>query len=398
MLSVLLVAGTALAAKPFVPQDDPCDATKDQWKSEVGYGEGATDAAAREAARADARELLYKALCPPGSDPWRCGVLWQNISPWEGKVTGTKGRLVTACATAVIPVEYLDAFDRDARAVEQKIFELAVATKWAVGESRTVILDPVWSNGTPAAVGPSLVGRLRGELGKLGFVEYAEVWDPARELVLELTLEPAALVVDAKVRNPADGSSQLLPGFKVPAGLFPVSEADRLRAASDPMLGISGGRRVGAGGLVARLQVPSHDGRLCHGERYVPSIITTKDARIRVFSVAADGHAELVWPIRGAKDEVDGGPTPTPMNQLEALWSADADERLVAVAVPAGTSFGAMERWTEWCSVPGQFGPTLYPDGAAVAASTFTIAPNGASGCPHSASSMQDYPPPPVCQ
>jgi hypothetical protein len=225
----------------------------------------------------------------------------------------------------------------------------------------------------------------------------AEIWSPQRELALELTLEPAALVVTAKVRNPADGSSQLLPGFTVAPGLFPVSEADRLRAASDPKLGLADGRRVGAGGLNARLHVPSRDGRLCHGERFVPSIVTTRDARIRVFSVRPDGHAELVWPIDGAPDLVRAGSDPTRMNQLEALWAADGDERLVTVAVPADASFGAMERWTEWCSVPGEFGPTLYPPGSAVAASTYAIAPNGTSGCPRSASSMQDYPTPPVC-
>ena len=131
--------------------------------------------------------------------------------------------------------------------------------------------------------------------------------------------------------------------------------------------------------LLVKPGVDTRDGVVCPGEILRPVLMVSQQARVQVYSVARDGRGFLVWPPPGDPGLVD---SLLDLGEFAAVETPDhGDERLVAVAVPAGAYFGKTEGWTGFCRLSGVFGPVLYPAGAALGAATWRVLPAGMGGC-----------------
>ncbi len=117
------------------------------------------------------------------------------------------------------------------------------------------------------------------------------------------------------------------------------------------------------------------DGTACEGSRDDISLSVSQPARVQVYSVDRAGGGHFL----GA---VEGGPT---IEVGDGQWVPqpdDSDERLVAVAVPLGQSFGARDSWSAYCRLPTALNAKDFPAGAAVGTKSFLVYRQGTHGCP----------------
>jgi hypothetical protein len=171
----------------------------------------------------------------------------------------------------------------------------------------------------------------------------------------------------------------LLGGFAFPGDLFGDDPDAQAACRGDAELGLKDGEKLGDGGLQVALVVDTHDGVVCPGETLRPVLMVSQQARVQVYSVARDGAGFLVWPPPGEQGLVDDL---LDLGAFHAVETPDrGDERLVAVAVPAGQYFGKTEGWTGFCALPGVFGPPYYPAGAAIGTASWRVLPAGLGGC-----------------
>jgi len=132
-------------------------------------------------------------------------------------------------------------------------------------------------------------------------------------------------------------------------------------------------------GRRAWIAMASDSGLFCEGDHLAPVVMVSQPSRLRVYSVAHDGDAYLIWPPPGHGDRVDGRLSLGRVD-LVAL-PEEGDERLLAVAAPAAGNLGVTDAWEGFCRVPGEFSEALYPSGAAVGTRTFTVLPPGSGEC-----------------
>ncbi|MFH1463185.1 MAG: hypothetical protein ABIO70_02255 [Pseudomonadota bacterium] len=362
----------AIAACPEVPPPG--------YRLERAYASGPQDEALN-AARVRARQVMAERLCA-GVGALRCAAVQRHLTSWgEGTwvASDRRGHGGTACAAVVIEESFLDQLGRDEASFHAQLSALMADLRARAGDALLDITPPTWETGcVVGAVGPAVAGEVRSHLAGARVVPEGQGDRRATEVLT--TLGPAAGGVRLNLAiRPPGGALLLLGGFAFPADLFADDPEAQAACRSDHDLGLAGGEKLGDRGLQVGLVVDTHDGVVCPGEVLHPVLMVSQQARVQLYSVARDGGGYLVWPPPGEPGLVG---ELLDLGEFYAVETPDrGDERLVAVAIPAGSYFGKTEGWAGFCRLPGVFGPVLYPAGAALGTATWRVLPAGMGGC-----------------
>jgi len=389
LLAALLGLGLdASAAKPKRGEDnvgidleEACPTTPPEgFRTWVGNASGPDKGAALKSAREDALAKATEAACA-GFGSLRCAAIRRNMSDWKnGHWDPETG---AACAAVALKKTWLDSLERDIEEFARNVDQLAVSVVPHLGEAPLQLEAPVWNSGCAAGeVGAALSETLRNALAYPGSVRLVPdgATDPGAA-VLQLKLTPSAdkVILSASIQPPGETALVPLGGFSFPLDVFEVDADEEGTCRSDQALGLVDGARVGADGRRVWIAITSDRGLFCEGEQLEPIVMVSQPSRLRVYSVAHDGDAYLIWPPPGHPDRVDGRVSLGKVD-LVAL-PEEGDERLLAVAAPAEGNLGMTDAWEGFCRVPGVFSEALYPSGAAVGTRTFTVLPPGSGEC-----------------
>ena len=387
MTAWMLTLTLALAKKPAEPVVDreAADAAEaaacakevpEHFQIHTGFATDADPAAAISAARRDARKQAIEALCA-GKSEARCAVIRRHLEGWKQPyhhpVTGR------ACAHVGVNRQWIDDDRHDLERLQGKLAAMAAGVAEAVGD-RPVALAPLrWADsGCDAGeVGSILRAGLHDALAEAKRRMVAPGADGAAVVRLRLEVASEMVLVSASVVPPDGSASVPVKGLSFPADLYAVHEAGS-DCRLDRQLGLDDGARQGAGGLRVWLD-DGVDSTVCEGTKGEPSVTVSRPARVKVWSVDRQGSAYLVWPPPGSTGRVERS-----VSLGEVTYhrpEAGGEERLLAVAVPEGTPFGAVDRWTGFCRHPGPLEASAYPQAAAAAASSLTVLPWEAPLC-----------------
>lgn len=358
MLTLLLLT-TALASKS-PPTNDPCAENLEGWSLAVSHATAATSAEALQKARDDAEAALNDRFCGDTSDfgKRRCAAVKRWVQPWTGKVLKESRRQAEACATAAIPMEFLDALERDAAAMRKGMDEVAAAASpHLAGDA--LYLHCALSDGTGAGLlGDAVLAEFDRRLAASGAARRVEpqpgVWS------LRLSIAPGTAGHQATAHLVGGTEYIVLGGFPIPDDIYSESIDELGKMRTDEQLGLEGGARRGDVDLT--LSTPGFQGVIPSGSEVSFVVRANEAARARLFSVWPDGTTaflgELAVPAGGSSK----------LGPVRAIRKGEGQERVVAVAVPNGSTFGALEAPSDYCKLADPLSAAVYPPSATVAA------------------------------
>jgi hypothetical protein len=385
VLATLAILGSGTAGAVEVVGVEACpEVPPTGFRLERAYASGPRDEALN-AARALARQAMIERVCA-GYGELRCSAVQRHIGSWgEGSwiAADRRERLGTACAAVVVEEAFLDQLARDYAGFEASLAALVDELRARAGDALLAVEPPTWETGCVAGpVGAAVAGELRSLLAGARVVPEGQGDRGATALLTTLSPGAGGVRLNLALRPPT-GAAVLLGGFAFPGDLFGDDPDALATCRSDEQLGLNAGEKLGGGGLQVALVVDTQDGVVCPGETLRPVLMVSQQARVQVYSVARDGVGYLVWPPPGEAGVVDDI---VDLGSFHAVETPDrGDERMVAVAVPAGSYFGKTEGWTGFCQLSGVFGPLLYPSGAAIGTASWRVLPAGLGGCTEAA-------------
>jgi hypothetical protein len=372
-------SGAAVAAAP----PGPCTVIGGlgygtRWISGVGTEAVAKAPRAREAeaealirANDNARADLRARVCV-GLTDYDCASVMSGAHP------GMHGPVLNADRTLACAIwGILEPFERapSQRAAEAQVSALATTLGGALagGADSPVLLESVTTNDGCAVPELAALGfRIRNALPGVSFVDASVPRADARRVRLEVSESGADLQVNASVVAP-DGTARAAGQAVFPREAYGLDALPRGTCIADRVLGLSGGRRAGAGGLQVALSIRAGDDQtpdsLCAGQSFSLEMNASAPARIHVYSVTPDGSAVHVWPEPAGSGRLTGTQS---LGTFAAAPSPGGDERIVAVAVPEGAPKGPLDAHRGFCRVNG-FSAATIPADAAVASVTWRI-------------------------
>ena len=374
ILTIAALPSPAAAGDP-PPSTDACPTVPPHgYVVELGYGKG-NEAKAMSDARDEALRRVIDKVCK-GLSEARCNGIRRSVSPWEEGRYDRRTR--SACAGVAFPQDKLDELRREAELLDHEIADLAED----VGSMEVGLLRheaPAWESGCAAGeVGAYLENTFAGALGRTAVQldRDERIHAGASRFHMVLAPGPAGVRVTGYLQRPGEVGWSTVEGPKFALDLFGVEAAEQGQCAPDERLGLRGGQLAGDGGLAVWIDLPGGGNLFCEGEEIAPVLRVSSPARVQVYSVQRGGAAHLVWPMEGdgiVEEQLvlDGG--------VLLADEGAGDERLVAVALPAGRSFGPTDRWRGYCKAGEDFGDSFYPAGAAVGTASYTVRPQGGS-------------------
>lgn len=385
-----LAAGSvgALAKKPPEPEapdplvlaraeeDRACAAdVPENYQIHTGYGSG-PEAAAVVAAVEDARKRALSTVCS-GKSPTRCEVLARHVEAWKTPYWNPVTE--RACAHAGVRRDYLDDDRGDQQRLAAELSRLGADLAGRLGSAPVWIDPPTWStSGCHAGpAGSAMVAELKNALASAGAVRLASQTEAATRVHLALDLRATDVIVSASVTEKGKLGESPMVGFTVPGDLFDLREAGA-DCRFDSELGLTAGQRPGADGRTVRITVPG-EGVYCEGDPIEPRLVVDRPSTVKVFSVARDGTAYLVWPPPGHDGRVDGAASLGEL--ITTLPTEPGDEKLVAIAAAVGGDLGAATRWSGFCQAPRPLTAAEWSSSAAAGSATFVVLPHDAAGC-----------------
>lgn len=347
----------------------------------MGRARAFSQQVAMDLAREDAVQTMLAMHAAGYGDAAREAVR-RNTVEVAGAGTFVRG---VACVPMALRSNHLDYYVAKGKEFDGQIQALAAAlAQKAVGRSVLVLPPTQVGTGAVSQLSDTIRNLLLGQIDPNDDIHIVDNWAPE---ALELRIQLSTVKED--VTGFVTLGDLSLGGLRFPLGLFNLTPGE-----ADPVIppgSISGGvaPRRGANGLNAYMAPPTPTGIACEGDVVDLVANTDRNARVRLYSVASDGRAYLLWPPdpRWVGVPTGAGPTADEVRQLRLpgttmVPGADGrDERLVLVAVPPGVSFGAAERWRGYCEVQGGFSDALVPPGAAVSSTSFLVRPAEATGC-----------------
>lgn len=365
--------------------------TPENYQIHTGTGSHPDAGVAKQTAESQARFRAIQQLCS-GKSATRCAVIQRHLESWKTPYWNPLTN--ESCAHVGVHRKWLQDDAGDLQQLQLNLAQLASRIVDSAGSKMVAIDPPIWTQSgcTPGEVGAALTVELKNALARQGKIQLAEpTHTSALRLRVELTPTPGRVLLGATLRDPARQGFTPMPGFDFAEDLF-VTGAMSQACAGDDKLGLKDGYREGANGLVARLELGTESSLFCEGTVVRPRVVVNKPSQVKVFSVAQDGRALLVWPPPGERGLVEKSVN---LGEFTLYRNKDAgDEKLITVAVPIASTFTHMDGWTGFCQLPTPFSDSVFPPGAAGAAATYHVMPFDAVEC------MRDgrdpFPPPPI--
>lgn len=348
----------------------------ENYQIHTGYASSADQTSALSGAIADAKRRALDAVCS-GKSPTRCEVLARHVEAWKTPYWNpVSGR---ACAHVGVRRDYLDDDKGDQQRLSAEIARMGADLAGRVGATPLWIDPPTWAQ-SGCHAGPaagSMVAELRNALAAAGTVKLATQAEQAARVRLALDVRATEVVVTADLRTPRSAELTPLQGFTVPGDLFDLHTSST-DCRFDQELGLTAGQRPGSDGRTVRVTIPA-EGTYCEGDTVEPVVVVDRPSKVKVFSVARDGAAYLVWPPPGGDGVVSASASLGSMTLVRS--TVEGDEKLVAIAVPVDASFGPSNPWTAFCKAPQVLTSAAWSGAAAAGAATFQVMRHDAATC-----------------
>jgi len=333
----------------------------------TGYATRPDPAEAIQVARREARRDAISSLCLNKSQA-RCAVIRRHLEDWQQPFYNPVTQ--RACAHVGVNRKWINDDKGDQEALGRDLADLAAQIR---GQSQLLILQPtLWAETGCSAgdLGATLLNELKNQLadGTTRITSQGAPGAAALQLILHRSGDDITLA--ASLRAPQQSADLPLKGFAFAADLFQV-DAGQGDCRFDRDLGLVDGRRDGSAGAVS-IDI-GQTGVFCEGDKVEPVVRVERASVVKVYSIARDGQAYLIWPPSGQDGVIEQSIELGSMDLL--INDARGDEKMVAVAMPVGTSYGATEGWTGFCEVPNPFSAGSYPESASAAAASFRVLP-----------------------
>lgn len=369
------LAAAAAAAEAACARDTP-----ENFQIHTGVASDPDEATAVRTAISDARSRAITSLCA-GKSAQRCLGLQRHLEGW--KTPHYNPHTLKACAHVGVHRKYIDDLEGEQAQLERDVAKLAARIADKTSGRLITLAPPVWATSGCSAgeVGLALTSTLRNDLGTHG-LRLTEEGDRSTKAVavrIKLTPRTPDVVLSADLREPGKPGLLPLEGFDFAQDLFVTTE-EQGDCRWDSDLGLVDGQRLGTGGHEVRVTLGTTSAQFCEGEQIEPRVQVNRPSVVKVYSIARDGEALLVWPPPGQDGRVDDVASLGEMNLV--LLEGKGDEKLLAIAVPTGGSHGPAEGWTGFCKLGAAISAAHYPSGAAIGTSTYTVQPEGQGSCP----------------
>ncbi len=336
----------SLLRRPLVPSEEACPTWIDSRDFRVARGEatGPLRDNAIALAQQDGVQRLSGTLCDGQERSPRCLAALRNIAPvgpGEWQKRGVAGGW--ACASVAIEEKVLNSQQHELGALSDALAALANVVREAAGDQAVQLLPPRWQDtGCPAGeVGAHLLIQLRQHLAGIALLDTDQPTGEARQVRLDIATAGGKVAVAAVSRVGDEGPWVGLdaPVVSFAADLFQLRPDDARTCPAEDDLALPGGERPGSGDLSVQLFMASPDGLFCDGEQATPRVELSAPARLRLFTVQADGQGFLVWPHQVADDRVYSPAEAPTLPAFTATRSFDGtDSRLIVAAFPADSS------------------------------------------------------------
>lgn len=351
----LFAAAAALAAAPVMAGLCGSKTPPTGFRIAVGYAQGPR-ARALENARDAAIDYAVKNYASEWT-PLQVAAFRRQVFDWSED----NWQAGAACVRLAIADE---AFKAQDTALAKLTSDLKGIAGTVSARAHAVEVDaPVWDqSGCAADIGAALRTTLIGQLSGV------QVSPGASRLGMRLAAVADGVSAAVTLDNVVIGA------FTFPLTLFRLEPGETGKCAANAAIGLRADDRRGADGLSVRVRFADVVGEGCEGDPAEPVVTTSTRARVQVFSVDDDSVAHFVGvhEVSGTQSLGVGSLAPSPDG---------SDERLVAVALPAGQSFGATEWFTDYCRMETSFDIGTFPASAAVGTTTFIVRPSGTRGC-----------------
>jgi hypothetical protein len=373
----------SLLRRQVIPSEELCPTwiNSKEFRVQRGEAAGRLKGNAIAEARENGATTLAATLCQGQERSPRCLAALRNIAPVGPGEWQKRGVSGWACASVAIEEKLLNSQQHDLEALDGDLAGLAQALRNAAGAAPLQLLTPRWQDtGCPAGeVGAQLLVQLRQHLGGAQLVDPGQHVEGAQQLRLDLVVASERLSLAASARAIAEEAWTALdaPAVTFPSDLFRLEARDARSCPAEDELGLPGGDRPGAYGLEVQLFAAGPEGLFCAGEQLTPRVELSGPARVRVFTLQADGVGFAVWPHQPQDDRVYGPADPPALPPFTATRSFDgSDSRLLVAAFPEGGD-----------APPAGFCRLAAPlqvdalEGAAVASATYHVAAAGERLC-----------------
>ena len=364
-----------------------CPVVTIRERRECYFGEGWSEGSEAEAVSAAERLTRAKLIRDHIEIRWdendlRRQIAIQNVVQWKYNYDPESR---TACAVAAINKTKVDQLAVESEQFDERLSAVLMGVKEQLDDFPVLVEAPLWRDGCSSGLlGSALVNELESVLVDVQLATQDD--ENAFHLISKLALGAGGgLKISFSLRPPWGGEVSI-GGVNFAGDLFAVPENEQRCCRSDEDVGIEEGHHLGADKLEIHLQMPTHAGVLCPGERVELTILSNKAARVMLFELERDGDTYLAWP----NDESPAGIIDSPMKigRFDVEYLDDAgDLRLLAVAVPETGSFGDLEGSVGYCKLPAPLIASQIPVGAAWDSLTYRVLEPGHESCPDSGES-----------
>ena len=345
------------------------------YLTEIGYGRGNETRALRQArAEAEAKAI---ARYTDGLPEAHKLIVSQHVLAWESRYEGRH-----ACALAAIDKQYVGVYEAEAAALEASLDALTAAVAERAAGRPIEIAPPTWiQSGCISSLGWDLAQRLKNRLANYPDVQLVTAGQEDLSSVLlqlQLSHTPGQVTVAAELFEP-NLLSTPMPGFST------LDTVLNVQGEENTCADVAETARTETA-IALDVVMDTDVGFLCEGELFYPTLRLGSEARVRLFSVSPDG-ATYAWPSLTDGDRFAAGDHS--LGENAAIWAADGDEQIVAVAVSPGKSMGVFEEYDQLCRLDGGLAPHLTDPALTIAKTSFVIWPAGSDGCAQS-STLED--------
>lgn len=323
----------SLSASGEEPPVEPCPLypPTSEYRVRVGYAKGKNAAEAISEARRDARSQLEDQICKGIETQPRCLAARANIFPYGEGSFQKKER--SACASVAISNERLNSRERDLAQLEAATTAAGIAIADNLKGEPVRFEAPVWkaTGCSGGELGAYLQAAIQAHLGSTPILDQSDIHSSANLVRVELSSGGGRILASSLVKRKGQAGWIAVEqgSLSLPDDLFPRPE----RCVSEQSLDLVGGNRPGASGLRVSLNIGTGAAQLCEGEKIRPEIQVSQAARVRVYSVQADGVGYQIWPFLPQEDLTYGHEHPPEMPASETLRTFDdSDDRLVVAA------------------------------------------------------------------
>lgn len=303
--------------------EDPCPTRLEQSGYRlVRETAGGARAEAMEAARVKALAGVLAPFCAAERARTALCQRAEAAAQQVGSGAYDPGRRL-ACASMALDLEAVEAPGQALAPVAEALWSLARRMSGQIGAG-TVAVGAVRQAGSGCAAGALgdhlrnlFIGGLSGPVlvdgaGEAAWTVKMEVSEAGGMVALSVRLEGAGASLADAIRFPANG----LPALpRATCGGLPVAED----------------RWVEAGLQTAEVRLSVGETSLCPGQVFTPEVALGGPARLRVYSVGAEGIIQ-VWPMFSTQDRVFGPWEAPKLGRMKAGGSGEMN--LVMVAFP----------------------------------------------------------------